>query len=92
MKAFTAALESMGVDRFSIGSIPPMPGLVNQYFDDSTGTGDRGELNARGSWNTGGDWQIVDAPAFKELSPKRKVLGRPRTATPRRAPKANVHD
>jgi Mn-containing catalase len=67
MKAFTAALESMGVDRFSIGAIPPTPELVNQYFDDSTGIGDRGELNARGPWNTGGDWQIVDAPAFKEL-------------------------
>src|SRR4026207_68531 len=53
MKAFTAALESMGKNRFSIGSIPPTPGLVNQYFDDSTGTGDRGEPNARGPWNTG---------------------------------------
>jgi Mn-containing catalase len=42
MKAFTAALESMGKNRFSIGSIPPTPQLVNQYFDDSTGTGDRG--------------------------------------------------
>jgi Mn-containing catalase len=67
MKAFTAALESMGVDRFSIGSIPPTPELVNQYFDDSTGTGDRGEPNARGPWNAGGDWQIVDSPAFKQL-------------------------
>ena len=67
MKAFTAALESMGVDRFSIGALPPTPELVNQYFDDSTGTGDRGEPNARGPWNTGGDWKIVDAPAFKGL-------------------------
>lgn len=67
MKAFTAALESLGKDRFSIGSIPPTPALVNQYFDDSTGTGDRGEPNARGPWNSGGDWQIVEAPAFKEL-------------------------
>jgi Mn-containing catalase len=72
MKAFTAALESMGVDRFSIGSIPPTPGLVNQYFDDSTGTGDRGEPNARGPWNTGGDWQIVDAPAFKQFESETK--------------------
>jgi Mn-containing catalase len=72
MKAFTAALESMGVNRFSIGSIPPTPELVNQYFDDSTGTGDRGEPNARGPWNTGGDWQIVDAPAFKEFQSQTK--------------------
>jgi Mn-containing catalase len=67
MKAFTAALESLGKDRFSIGSIPPTPELVNQYFDDSTGVGDKGEPNARGPWNTGGDWEIVQAPAFQEL-------------------------
>jgi Mn-containing catalase len=72
MKAFTAALESLGKDRFSIGSIPPTADLVNQYFDDSTGTGDRGEPNARGPWNTGGDWQIVVAPAFRELDSELK--------------------
>src|SRR6266567_4998588 len=48
MKAFTAALESLGKDRFSIGSIAPTAELVKQYFDDSTGLGDRGEPNARG--------------------------------------------
>jgi len=67
MKAFAAALESLGKDRFSIGSIPPTAELVNQYFDDSTGMGDRGEPNARGPWNEGGDWELVEAPAFKEL-------------------------
>jgi Mn-containing catalase len=72
MKAFTAALESMGKNRFSIGAIPPTPELVNQYFDDSTGTGNRGEPNARGPWNTGGDWEIVEAPAFKDLKSEQK--------------------
>jgi manganese catalase len=72
MKAFTAALESMGKDRFSIGSIPPTPELVNQYFDDSTGIGDQGEPNARGPWNTGGDWQIVEAPTFQKLESEAK--------------------
>jgi Mn-containing catalase len=72
MKAFTAALESLGKDRFSIGSIRPTPGLVNQYFDDSTGVGDRGEPNARGPWNAGGDWQIVEAPAFEEFDSEKK--------------------
>jgi Mn-containing catalase len=70
MKAFTATLESMGKNRFSIGSIPPTPELVNQFFDDSTGTGDSGEPNARGPWNTGSDWEIVEAPAF-EIRAKR---------------------
>src|SRR3954467_7650187 len=41
MKAFTAALESLGKPTFSIGKIPPTPGLVDQFFNDSTGTGDR---------------------------------------------------
>jgi Mn-containing catalase len=72
MKSFTAALESMGINRFSIGAIPPTPELVNQYFNDSTGTGDRGETDSTGPWNTGGDWQIVDAPAFKELQSQTK--------------------
>ena len=61
MKAFTAALESMGKDRFSIGKIPPTPVLVDQYFNDSTGEGDEGETDARGPWNEGGDWKIVEA-------------------------------
>jgi Mn-containing catalase len=29
--------------------------------------GDRGESDARGPWNEGGDWQMVEAPAFREL-------------------------
>ena len=78
MKAFTAALESLGKDRFSIGSIPPTPELVDQYFDDSTGTGDRGEPNARGPWNEGGDWQLVEAPAFTELKSEEKGTRQPR--------------
>jgi Mn-containing catalase len=64
MKAFTAALESMEKPRFSIGKIAPTKGLVNQYFNDSTGEGDHGEFDARGPWNKGGDWEIVNAPAF----------------------------
>ena len=65
MKAFTAALESLGKPAFSIGAIPPTRGLVDQYFNDSTGVGDRGEPDAEGPWNTGGDWVKVDNPAFQ---------------------------
>jgi Mn-containing catalase len=67
MKAFTAALESLGKSTFSIGRIPPTPELVSQYFNDSTGIGDRGEGDARGPWNEGGEWELVEAPAFQEL-------------------------
>jgi Mn-containing catalase len=69
MKAFAAALESMGKDPFTIGKIPPTPGLVDQYFDDSTGEGDVGK-NFRGPWNQGGSWQFVESPAFKEMRDK----------------------
>jgi Mn-containing catalase len=67
MKAFTAALESMGKPIFSIGAIPPTPGLVDQYFNDSTGIGDRGEPDATGPWNSGGDWIKVNNPAFEPV-------------------------
>jgi Mn-containing catalase len=67
MKAFALALDSMGKKPFSIGQIPPTPKLVDQYFNDSTGTGDHGERDARGPWNQGNGWEFVDAPAFGEL-------------------------
>jgi Mn-containing catalase len=66
MKAFTLALESLGKDPFSIGKIQPTPVLVNQYFNDSTGTGDEGETDARGPWNEGGDWEIVQLPELEQ--------------------------
>ena len=67
MKAFTAALESMGKPRFSIGRLPPTPGLVDQFFNDSTGTGEDGEIDARGPWNQGQDVEMVQSPAFQDL-------------------------
>jgi Mn-containing catalase len=69
MKAFTAALESLGKDRFSIGAIPPSPDVVNKYVDDSTGTGELGE-EATGPWNTGDGWEIVKAPALHAMAGK----------------------
>jgi Mn-containing catalase len=67
MKAFTLALESLEKPVFSIGKLPPTPGIVDQYFNDSTGTGDRGEVDVRGPWNQGGSWEYVEAPAFQSL-------------------------
>src|SRR4026209_1593117 len=71
MKAFALALESMGKPAFSIGRIAPTPGLVNQFFNDSTGMGDRGEPDASGPWNEGGDWELGTAPAFQEFESAR---------------------
>lgn len=63
MKAFAAALESMEKPPFSVGRIAPSAGIVNQFYNDSTGTGDLGEIDARGPWNEGGDWEFVQSPA-----------------------------
>jgi len=67
MKAFAAALESMNKPPFMIGRIPPTPGLVDQFFNTSTGQGEDGEVDARGPWNEGGGFVLVEAPAFQEL-------------------------
>src|SRR5437762_619498 len=47
MKAFSAALDSMGKPALSIGKIAPTPRLVDQFFNDSTGEGDYGEVDTR---------------------------------------------
>jgi Mn-containing catalase len=66
MKAFAAALDSLGNPRFSVGKIAPSKPLVDQYFNDSTGQGDMGEIDTQGPWNEGDTWEVVDAPAFQE--------------------------
>lgn len=43
MKVFMAALEIMGKDPLDIGLNAPTPGLVNQYFNDSTGENEDGD-------------------------------------------------
>src|SRR5882757_2371229 len=87
MKAFTAALESLGKDRFSIGEIPPTPGLADQYFNDSTGEGDDGETDARGPWNEGGNWKVVEQQDLEQgveainearISERSKITSKPK--------------
>ena len=66
MKAFSAALESLGKKPFSIGNIPPTSGLVDEYFNDSTGQGDYGETDARGPWNEGALWKVREFPELQK--------------------------
>lgn len=66
MKAFMAALDSMGKDPLSIGLLPPTPGVVNQFYNDSTGEGDNGDKDMRGPWNQGDSIEFVEAPAKME--------------------------
>jgi len=68
MKAFAAALESMKKPMFSIGRLPPTPGLVDQYFNDSSGSGDYGEIDARGPWNEGGELEYVASPVLQQAA------------------------
>ncbi|PCD69382.1 DUF892 family protein [Rhizobium phaseoli] len=67
MRAFALALESMGKPPLSVGRIAPTAGLVDQFFNDSTGQGDLGEVDTRGPWNEGEPWEFVEAPAFQDL-------------------------
>ena len=75
MKAFAAALDSMNKPAFMIGKIPPTPGLVDQFFNTSTGQGEDGEVDARGPWNQSADLQFVEAPAFQELAAAHESRG-----------------
>jgi len=86
MKAFSLALESMGKPAFSIGRIAPTPGLVEQFFNDSTGTGDHGEIDTRGPWNEGGDWVFTASPALQNAD----VGGAPSIVTESSPPDAPV--
>jgi Mn-containing catalase len=65
MKAFMAAMASLGLDPLEIGKLRPNLEYVNLYFNDSTGSGEWGE-DARGPWNSGGDWEYVENSAFDE--------------------------
>ena len=69
MKAFALALESMGKPAFTIGRIAPTPGRVSQFFNDSTGSGDYGEVDTRGPLNQGDDWVFTESPALQSSDP-----------------------
>jgi Mn-containing catalase len=61
MKAFSAALESMEKPPFSIGRLAPTAGLVDEYFNGSTGEGDEGESDMHGPWMTMNKLRAVDS-------------------------------
>lgn len=61
MKAFTAALESLEKPLFSIGRLQPSPGIVDEYFNASTGNGSEGETDMHGPWQTSFGLQPVES-------------------------------
>ncbi len=52
MKAFSAALESLEKSPFSIGRLAVTPGIVDEYFNASTGDGSEGDTDMHGPWQT----------------------------------------
>jgi Mn-containing catalase len=52
MKAFQAALDSMEKQPFSIGMLKPTPGIVDEYFNGSTGDGSEGDTDMHGPWTS----------------------------------------
>lgn len=70
MKAFMLALDSLGKPPLQIGLIEPTAGLVDQYFNDSTGKDDEGNEDMVGPWNDETAFERVDNPAFSPESMK----------------------
>lgn len=60
MKAFQAALESMEKPMFSIGMLKPTPGIVDEYFNGSTGEGHEGDEDMNGPWRSAYGLRAVD--------------------------------
>src|SRR5580700_10794766 len=67
MKAFMLALNAMEKPPLSVGLIPPTPGIVDQWYNDSTGEGDNGEIDADGPWKTQKGVTVVESPALQEF-------------------------
>lgn len=63
LKAFSAALDSLGQDRFTIGMLPPTPGVVDQYYNDSTGSGALGR-DGVGDWIHLYGLHVADTPTY----------------------------
>jgi Mn-containing catalase len=61
MKAFSAALESLEKNPFAIGRLKPTAGLVDEYFNGSTGDGSEGDTDMRGPWQTSFGLQPVES-------------------------------
>jgi Mn-containing catalase len=61
MRAFTAALDSMEKPEFSVGIIQPTPGLVDQFFNASTGESQYGETDYSGPWNNANGMHTVQS-------------------------------
>ncbi|MEO6965194.1 MAG: manganese catalase family protein [Acidobacteriaceae bacterium] len=61
MKAFQAALDNLKKPAFSIGMLKPTPGIVDEYFNDSTGAGSEGDEDTHGPWTSSFGLHLVES-------------------------------
>ena len=64
LKAFSSALDSLGKDRFTIGMLPPTPGIVDDYYNDSTGGSAAMGKDGLGDWIGMYGLKVTDTPQF----------------------------
>lgn len=64
MKAFMQALDGLGKGPLEIGRLAPTPGLVDQFFNDSTGEGENGAGDTTMAWAKNNGFVPVDNPVF----------------------------
>jgi Mn-containing catalase len=95
MRAFTAALDTMGKAQFSIGLIAPTPGLVSQFFNDSTGEEGEGESDLAGPILKAAKLEAVDSPIFDgkglDITPTEPVANSEQTSKFDSAPVGATH-
>ncbi len=63
MKAFQAALDSLQKTPFSVGRLKPTPGIVDEFYNASTGDGSEGEADMRAPWQTAFGLHLVEPNA-----------------------------
>ncbi len=98
MRAFTAALETMEKPAFSIGLLAPTAGLVDEFYNDSTGHGDEGEADLAEPIVAHAGLRVVNSPIFEghglDVKPRKPVpnseVTSPADSTPVGAPKPNT--
>lgn len=64
MKSFMCALDGLGKAPLEIGVLPPTAGLVDQFFNDSTGEGQDGAVDLTTEWAEKQGFKVVENPAF----------------------------
>ena len=86
MKAFTAALESMGIDRFSIGAIPPHPNSSINISTTRQAPAIAANRTPAAPGTPAATGKSSTRPPSKNSNPKPKAPANPTANTPQNAP------